>query len=95
MQSFYVYIIKCADESYYTGHTDNLESRFEQHVLSNTNSYTSSRKPLKLVYSISFPERSQAKEAEKQIKGWGRRKKKALIDGDFPLLIYLSKNNKV
>ena len=94
MQSFYVYIIKCIDGSYYTGHTDDLESRFEQHVFGNTKSYTSSRKPLELVYSEEFPERCQAQEAERQIKGWSRRKKIALIDGNFNLLRYLSKNNK-
>jgi len=94
MKSFYVYIIKCSDGSYYTGHTDSLEARFEQHVLSKTKSYTSSRKPLRLVYCESFPERSQAQEAEKQIKGWSRRKKMALIDGDFHLLRYLSKSDK-
>jgi len=91
MPSFYVYIIKCADGSYYTGHTDDLESRFEQHVLSKTNSYTSSRKPLELVYCDEFQERSQAQEAERQIKGWSRKKKEALIKGDFSMLKSLSK----
>jgi len=91
MQSFYVYIIKCADGSYYTGHTDNIEARFEQHVLSKTKSYTSSRKPLKLVFCEGFPERSQAQEAERQIKGWSRKKKDALIKRDFVLLKKLAK----
>jgi len=94
MKSFYVYIIRCADGSYYTGHTDDIEARFEQHVLSRTKSYTSSRKPLKLVFWDEFPERCQAQEAERQIKGWSRRKKMALIDGDFDLLRFLSKSNK-
>ncbi|MFC1842360.1 GIY-YIG nuclease family protein [Candidatus Dependentiae bacterium] len=92
MQSFYVYILECSDRSYYTGHTDNLETRFEQHVLSETNSYTSSRKPLKLVYSEVFGDRDYAKQAEKQIKGWSRAKKKALINQDFNLLRELSKS---
>ena len=67
MQSFYVYIIECGDGSYYTGHTDDVEARFEQHVLSKTKSYTSSRKPLKLVYISEFLERSQAQEADPSI----------------------------
>jgi len=91
MQSFYVYIIKCADSSYYTGHTDDIEARFEQHVLSNTKSYTSSRKPLELVFCEEFSERDQAQEAERQIKGWSRKKKEALIKRDFALLKKLAK----
>ena len=92
MQSFYVYIIECADGSFYTDHTDDLEARFEQHLLSKTKSYTSSRKPLKLVYCSEFSERCQAQEAERQLKGWSRRKKQALINGEFDLLKFLSKN---
>jgi len=91
LQPFYVYIIKCADGSYYTGHTDGVEARFEQHVLSKTRSYTSSRKPLELVFCDEFPERCQAQEAERQIKGWNRKKKEALIKGDFALLRRLAK----
>ena len=92
MNEFYVYILKCADGSYYTGHTDDIEARFEQRIISKNKSYTSSRKPLELVYCATFPERSQAQEAERQIKGWSRRKKMALIDGNFCLLGYLSRN---
>ena len=91
MKEFYVYILKCNDESYYTGHTDNLEARLEQHCLGNINCYTSKRRPLKLVYSEAFLERSQAQEAERQIKGWSRKKKEAFINKDFELLKKLSK----
>ena len=91
MKPFYVYIIKCADGSFYTGHTDNLEVRFEQYVLGNTRSYTSTRKPLKLVFCSEFLNRRDAQEAEKRIKGWSRRKKQALIDEDFVLLKKLAK----
>ena len=61
MQSFHVYILECSDGSYYTGHTDNLEARLEQHMFSETNSYVSSRKPFKLVWSETFGNRDYAK----------------------------------
>jgi len=92
MKEFYIYILKCNDESYYTGHTDDLGTRLEQHCFGNTNCYTSKRRPLKLVYSEAFSERSQAQEAERQIKGWSRKKKEAFINRDFELLKKLSKS---
>ena len=91
MKSFSAYILECCDNSYYTGYTDNLEARLEQHMFGETNSYVSSRKPFKLVWSATFGSRDCAKQAEKQIKGWSRAKKKALIDGDFELLKQLAK----
>ena len=94
MQSFHVYILECSDESYYTGCTDNLEKRLEQHLLGETNSYVSSRKPFKLAWSGEFASRDCAKEAEKQIKGWSRAKKEAFIAQNFDLLKKLSKNRQ-
>jgi len=91
MNSFYIYILECNDSSYYVGHTDNLEQRLEQHLLGETNSYVSSRKPFKLVWSEPFENRDDAKQAEKQIKGWSRAKKKAFINQDFELLKQLAK----
>ncbi|MFC1842322.1 GIY-YIG nuclease family protein [Candidatus Dependentiae bacterium] len=64
MKRFYVYILECNDGSYYTGHTENLEERLEQHVRGEINSYTASRKPLKLVYSEEFEERDHALQAD-------------------------------
>ena len=75
----------------YLGHTDNLEQRLEQHLLGETNSYVSSRKPFKLVWSGYFDNRDDAKQTEKQIKGWSRAKKKAFIEGNFELLKQLAK----
>ena len=76
MLDFYVYILRCSDESYYTGHTDNIEARISAHeqglILS---CYTFDRRPVEVAYSATFGTRAEAIEAEQQIKGWSRRKK--------------------
>ena len=92
MKKSYVYILKCADETYYTGVTSNLESRLFKHNSGfHPNSYTASRKPLKLVFYCEFTDINIAIETEKQIKKWSRAKKKALINGEFDSLINLAK----
>ena len=87
MKTYFVYILKCADDSYYTGITNNLERRFYQHQTGlNTYCYTFKRRPLELVYSTMFYDVLQAISFEKQIKGWTRKKKEALINGDWDKL---------
>ena len=81
--SFWVYMLACSDGSYYTGHTDNLEKRIGEHQLGEIKGYTSSRLPLKLAFSQDFPTREEALNSERQIKGWSRKKKEALIRGDW------------
>ncbi|MEO7936334.1 MAG: GIY-YIG nuclease family protein [Dokdonella sp.] len=82
--SFWVYILKCSDGSYYTGHTDDLESRLDIHVTGRLiGCYTRKRRPLTLVFSQEFTTREEALTAERQIKGWSRNKKEALIRGDW------------
>ena len=81
--AFWVYILECADSSFYTGHTDNLELRVSQHQQNFTTCYTSSRLPIKLVFSQSFVTRAEAIISERQIKGWSRAKKAAMIKGDW------------
>ena len=88
---YWVYILKCADGSYYTGSTRNLDTRVSQHMLGSANSYTKSRLPVELVYAESCDSPRQAMAWEKQIKGWSRAKKEALIRGDFDALVELSK----
>ena len=84
---FWVYILQCNDKSYYTGHTDNLENRFEQHQNKMIMScYTSTRLPIQLIYSHECSTREEALAPEKQIQGWSRRKKEALIKGDWQAL---------
>lgn len=81
--TFWAYIVRCADDSYYTGHTDNLEARIGQHNHGDVDGYTHDRRPVTLFWSQDFPTRLEALEAERQIKGWSRRKKEALARGDW------------
>src|SRR4249919_4202620 len=90
--TFWTYILKCADGSYYTGHTDDLEFRLAQHDQGAIPTcHTFSRRPVELVYSQAFDEREDAFRAERQIKGWRREKKEALITGRFDLLPSLAR----
>jgi putative endonuclease len=94
MRRYYLYILKCSDGSYYTGVTNNLELRFAEHQDGLIDKcYTHQRRPLKLVYSQEFQDIRDALEREKQVKGWSRRKKEALISGDFERLVGLSKSH--
>ena len=81
--SFGVYILRCADSSYYTGHTDNLEERIAKHQTGEIEGYTSTRLPVKLLFSEEFPTREEALACEQQIKGWRRKKKEAMMRGDW------------
>ncbi|MGH7792576.1 MAG: GIY-YIG nuclease family protein, partial [Thermodesulfobacteriota bacterium] len=81
--SFWVYILRCADNSYYTGHTDNLEKRIAEHQAGEVEGYTSTRLPVVLVFSEEFPSREEAKACERRIKGWNRKKNEAMIRGDW------------
>lgn len=81
--AFWVYMLKCADRSYYVGHTDDLERRVAQHRSGTLAGYTQRRQPVRLVYSESFPTRLDALESERRLKGWSRAKKQALVAGDW------------
>ena len=91
MADYCVYILKCADGSYYTGCTSNLQARLTQHREGVFPGYTKSRLPVRLVFSQSFSDVEDAARAERQIKGWTRRKKAALVAGDFDLLHELAR----
>jgi len=80
---FWVYILRCADGSYYTGHTDNLERRIGQYQVGECAGYTVTRRPLELAWSQECATREEALSAERQIKGWSRRKKEAMMRGDW------------
>lgn len=90
-KTYWVYILKCIDGSYYTGSTSNLEKRLSEHQQGAIPGYTHKRRPVKLVFSDYFEEVYDAISAERQIKGWTRAKKEALINGDFELLKILAK----
>ncbi len=92
MKLSYVYIIECADTTYYTGVTSDITQRFERHQSGAfPNCYTYSRRPLKLVFYAEFTSITQAIDTEKQIKKWSRKKKEALIQNDFSALENLAK----
>jgi putative endonuclease len=80
---FWVYILQCADGSFYTGHTDDLDKRVAEHSVGEGSAHTRRRRPVKLVYTEQFSTRLEALEAELRIKGWSRAKKHALIAGDW------------
>jgi putative endonuclease len=88
----WLYILRCADGSYYTGTTrTDLDIRLAQHQTGHFGGYTTTRRPVVLVYSEYFDRIVDAIAAERQIKGWSRAKKEALITGRFDLLRALSR----
>ncbi|MDK1081288.1 MAG: GIY-YIG nuclease family protein [Anaerolineae bacterium] len=87
----WMYIIECADGSYYIGSTKNIELRFSQHQEGTGSKYTSLRSPLKLVYGEEYERVIDAFTREKQVQGWRRAKRVALINGDPELLPALAK----
>jgi predicted GIY-YIG superfamily endonuclease len=80
---FFAYLLRCADESYYVGHTDDLTRRLQEHQEGGRCAYTTARRPVTLVWSEEFPTREQAKQAEARIKRWSRAKKEALARRDL------------
>ena len=89
--SFWVYILRCADGSYYTGQTDDLERRVAEHQSGTWPGYTSSRRPVILVYSEAFSTREEALTCERKIKGWSQMKKEAMLRGDWAEVSRLGK----
>jgi tRNA/rRNA methyltransferase len=83
---FIVYMLKCSDSSYYVGHTDDIQKRFLEHQSGKLLGYTFLRRPVNLVFLQSYKSRDEAIKAETQIKSWSRKKKEALIKGDFKLV---------
>ena len=93
-KTYWVYILKCSDGSYYTGSTSDLESRLINHQEGTIKGYTKNRRPVELVYSDYSEDVYEIISAERQIKGWSRAKKEALINNDFDLLVRLSNKKK-
>ena len=92
--AFYVYILRCSDGSYYTGHTDNLEARLAAHQTGAIPGYTVKRRPVSLVFSEQFHSREEAFARERQVKSWSRAKKEALIERDWDRLMQLSRTRR-
>ncbi len=88
----WLYILRCTDGSYYIGTTRaTLELRVAEHNSGHFDGYTATRRPVTLVYSEWFDRITDAIAAERQIKGWSRAKKEALMRGDFEALKVLAR----
>jgi putative endonuclease len=94
--SFWMYMLRCVDDSYYVGHTDNLEQRIFAHAQGAVpDCYTESRRPVSLAYSHAFPTRYEALAMERRVKGWSRAKKEALMRGDWAEISRLAKAKQI
>jgi putative endonuclease len=87
----WMYILECCDGSYYVGSTKDLERRLSEHDKGTGSNYTSKRLPVKLVYCEEYARIDDAFYREKQVQGWRRAKREALINGDPGLLPVLAK----
>ncbi len=94
MKSYYIYILQCSDGSYYTGVTNDVKKRLYEHQEGLiVGCYTHNKRPVKLLYTEEFSDVRDAIAREKQIKGWTRKKKEALISGKFDNLIVFSRSH--
>ena len=94
-REWYVYILECADGSFYTGMTKDPGLRLEEHNSGlDPSAYTFPRRPVRLVWAQSFPSRDQALTGEHQVKGWSRAKKAALIRDDWDRVHDIVKNER-
>ena len=91
MKTYYVYILKCSDGLTYTGITNNISRRFEEHQNGlNKTCFTYKRRPLELIFQQEFNNVEQAIYFEKKIKKWSAKKKFALANGEYDLLQILA-----
>ena len=89
----WMYILRCADNSFYVGSTIDLQRRVRDHNDGNGAQYTARRRPVELVYAADFADIRQAYAAEKQVQGWSRAKREALIRGEFEALPGLARKD--
>ena len=90
---YHVYILYCADNSFYIGSAQNLAARIKAHNDGRGAAYTFKRRPVHFVYSEALPSADEALTRERQLKHWSRGKKEALIQGDHKRLKQLSKRH--
>jgi putative endonuclease len=91
MKRYYVYILECSDKLLYTGITNNIERRVDEHNSGLKKSgFTHKRRPVTLKFHQEFNDVNQAIYFEKKVKRWSAQKKRALIEGDFELLQILA-----
>jgi putative endonuclease len=87
MPIYYVYMLRCIDGTFYTGITNEITRRYEEHRAGhNQTSYRHARRPLRLVYVGEFDRPDEAIAFEKRLKGWSHKKKRAFAERDWPLL---------
>ena len=89
----WMYILECSDGSYYVGSAVDLERRVWQHNQGLGGKYTARRRPVELAYAAEFGSIAEAYQREKQVQGWGRAKRQALIDGDYAGLPKLARKD--
>jgi len=92
-KKYYLYILRCSGDTYYTGTTQDLKYRIKAHNDGRAANYTALRRPVKLVFSEVHPNIEAAISRERQIKGWTRSKKQTLISGNINALKRLSKKS--
>ncbi len=93
-----MYILQCDDGTYYTGSTKYLDLRLKQHHSGDGSNYTARRLPLELLYVEEFTRIDDAFNREKQIQGWSRAKKQALMGGrieDLPEMAYCYSRKRI
>src|SRR5690554_5894585 len=91
----YLYMVRCSDGHYYVGTArGELETRIAEHNSGHYGGYTATRRPVHLVYSQHFDMIADAIAAERQVKGWSRAKKEALISGDWPRVQSLAERRR-
>jgi len=86
-----MYILECADGSYYVGSTKDIDRRLAQHSAGEAAAYTRTRRPVRVVYTEEYSRIDDAFAREKQVQNWGRAKREALIEGRFGELNALSR----
>ena len=95
MKTYWVYMLRCSDKSYYIGITSNIEYRVAQHHYGfYTDCYTFTRRPLELVHAEYFSTPDEAISAEKRLKGWSRAKKTALVARDWDEISRLARSSR-
>ena len=82
-QGWHVYVLLCRNGAYYVGVTTDLTRRWEEHRTGRGGHYTRTNPPIRIVYAEPHPTRESAEARERQLKGWTRAKKQALIAGDL------------
>ncbi len=91
MKSYYIYILECSDGLLYTGFTNNISRRFDEHQNGlNKSCFTFKRRPLELIFHQEFNDVEQAIYFEKKIKNWSAQKKRALANEDYNMLQILA-----